>query len=64
MKAASDKSHLLFSCSEPSTAFIDGSSTESNTKGILLDDHVSNFCKNACQKLNALACLAPFMNVD
>ena len=36
MKANSDKSHILLSCSEPSTALIDGSSIESNTKDILL----------------------------
>ena len=28
MKANSDKSHILLSCSEPSTALIDGSSTK------------------------------------
>ena len=32
MKANGDKSHILLSCSEPSTALIDGSSIESNTK--------------------------------
>ena len=74
MKANSDKSHILLSCSEPSTALIDGSSTESNTKEILLgitidrdlkfDEHVNKLCKKACQKLNALVRLAPFMNVD
>ena len=61
-------------CSEPSTILIDGSSTESNTKEILLaitidrdlefDEDVNNLCKKACQKLNALVSLAPFMNVD
>ena len=74
MKANSDKSHILLSCSEPSAALIDGSSFESNTKEILLgitidrglkfDEHVNNLCKKACQKLNALVRLAPFMNVD
>ena len=58
MKANSDKSHILLSCSEPSTALIDGSSTESNTKEILLgitidrdlkfDEHINNFCKKTC----------------
>ena len=62
------------SCREPSTTLIDGSSTESNTKGILLritivgdwklNEHVNNLCKKACQKLNALARLAPFVNLD
>ena len=32
MKGNSDKSHILLSCGEPSTALIDGSSTESNAK--------------------------------
>ena len=55
---------VTFFCSEPSTALIDGSSIESNTKEILLgitidrdskfDEHVNSLCKKACQKLNAL----------
>ena len=74
MKTNSDKSHILLNCSEPSIALIDGSSIESNTKEILpgitidrdlkFDKHVNNLCENACQKLNALVRLAPFMNVD
>ena len=73
MKANNDKSQILLSCSEPATALIDGSSTESNMKVILLgiridrdlkfDEKVNNFCKNACQKLNALG-LVPFISVD
>ena len=74
MKANSGTIHILLSCSELSTALIDGSSIESNTKEILLgitidrdlkfDEHVNNLCRKACQKLNALVLLAPFMNVD
>ena len=74
MKGNSDKSHILLNCSEPFTALIDDSSIESNTKGILLrmtfdrdlkfDENVNNLCKKACQNLNALVRLAPFMNVD
>ena len=74
MKANFDKSHLLLSCSEPSTALIDGSSIESNTQEILLgmiidrdlkfDGHINNICTKECQKLNALARLAPFINSD
>ena len=55
MKANSDKSHILLSCSEPSTALTDDSSIESNMKEILLgittdgdlkfDEHVNNLCK-------------------
>ena len=36
MKVKSDKNHILLSCSEPSTAPIDGSFIESNTKEIFL----------------------------
>ena len=32
--------------------------------GMKFDDHVNNLCKKAHQKLDALACLALFMNVD
>ena len=74
VKASSEKSQLLLSCSEPSTALIDGSSIESNTKEIFLritvdidlkfDDYINNLCKEACQKVNALVRFAPFMNVD
>ena len=74
MKDNSDKSHLLLSYNEPSKLVIDGSSIETNTKEVLLgiaidkdlkfDDHVNNLCKKACQKLNALAGLAPYMNVE
>ena len=73
MKANSDKSHLL-SCSGISTPLIDGFSTDSSIKEVLLgitidkelefDDHVNNLCKKACQKLNALARIAPFMNIE
>ena len=73
VKAVSDKSHTLLSCSEPSTALIDGSSTESNTKETFLgitidrdlkfDEHVNNLCKKACQKLNALVRLATFIKL-
>ena len=74
MKVNSDKTHIFLSCSEPSTALIDGYFIESNTKEILLGitidrdlkfvEHVNNLCKKACQKLNALVRLAPFVNVD
>ena len=74
IKANSDKSHLLLSCSEPSAALIDGFSIGLNTKAILLgitidkdlkcNDHVNDFCKKVCQKLNALDCLQPLINVD
>ena len=59
------RSVFFFSCSEPSTALIDGSSIESYTKEILVgitidrdlkfDCHVNNLYKKSCWKLNALA---------
>ena len=62
------------SCNEPSTLVIDGSSIGTNTKEVLLgitidkdltfNDHVNSLCKKACQKLNALARPAPYMNVE
>ena len=74
MKANSDKSHLLMSCSGVSNPLIDGFSIDSSIKEVLLgitidkelkfDDHVNNLCKKACQKLNALARIAPFMNIE
>ena len=74
MKANSDKSDLLLSCYEPSTLVIDGSPIETNTKEVLFgitidkdlkfDDHANSLSKTACQKLNALARLAAYMNVE
>ena len=74
MKATGDKSHLLMSCSGISTPLIDGFSIDSGIKEVLLgitidkelnfDDHVNNICKKACQKLNALAPIAPLMNIE
>ena len=74
MKANNDKSYLLLSCNKPSTLVIDGSSNETNVKKVFLgiaidkdlkvDDNVKRPCKNACQKLNALARLAPYMNFE
>ena len=74
MKANSDKSHLLMSCSGISTPLIDGFSIDSSVKEVLLgttinkelkfDDHVNNLCKKACQKLNAVVRIAPFMNIE
>ena len=62
------------SCNEPSTLVIDGFYIETNTKEVLLgitidkdlkfDDHVNSLCKKAWQKLNVLARLAPYMNVE
>ena len=72
MKANSDKSHLLMSCVETTTAMIDGLPIDSSKTEVLLgitidhelkfDIHVNNLCKEASLKLNALARIAAFMN--
>ena len=64
MKSNSDKCHILLSCSEPSTALIDGSSTESSTQNILLgitidrdlkfDEHVNISVKKHVKNLMLL----------
>ena len=74
MKASSIKSHLIMSCAEATTAMIDGlpidSSKTEALPGITIDhelkfdDHVNHLCKKASLKLNALARIAPFMNVS
>ena len=72
MKANSDKSHLIMSCAEATTAVIDGLPIVSSKTEVLLgitidhelkfDNHVNNLCKKASLKLNALAHITPFMN--
>ena len=74
MKASSDKSHLIMSCAEATTAMIDGLPFNSSKTKVLLgitvdhepkfDDHVNRLCKKASLKLNALARIASFMNVS
>ena len=74
MKANSDKSHLIMSCAEATTAIIDVLLTDSSKTevlvGITIDhelkfyDHVNHLCKKANLKLNALALTTPFMNVS
>ena len=64
MKANNNKSHLLMSCKEPSSAIIEGSCIKSSQKELLLgvtidnelkfDDYINYLCKKAGQKLNAL----------
>ena len=72
MKANSDKSHLIMSCTEVTTAMIDGLPIDSGKTEVLLgitidhelkfDAHVNYLCKKASLKLNAR--IAPFMNVS
>ena len=33
-------------------------------RNLKFDDQVNNLCKKACQKLNALSRIAPFINVN
>ena len=72
MKANSDKSHLIMSCAEATTAVIDGLPIDSSKTevlpGIIIDhelkfhDHVNRLCKNRLPK-TLCTCIAPFMNV-
>ena len=74
MKANSDKSHLIMSCTEATAAMIDGLPIDSRKTEVLLgitidhelkfDDHVNYLCKKARLKLNALARIPSFMNVS
>ena len=74
MKANSDKTHLIMSCTEETTSIIDGlpidSSKTEDLLGITIDhelkfdDHVNHLRKKASLKLNALDRIAPFMNVS
>lgn len=45
MKANSDKSHLIMSCNEPTTAMIDGLYNESNKTEVLLDIQIDQELK-------------------
>ena len=74
MKANNDKRHLIMSCTEATTAIIDGLPVDSSKTEVLLgitinhelkfDDHVNYLSKNASLKLNVLARIASFMNVS
>ena len=74
MKANIDKTHLIMSCAEATTAMIDGLPIDSSKTEVLLgiaidhelkfDDHVNRLCKKVSLKLNALARIALFMNVS
>ena len=65
MKVNSDKSHLIISCTEATSAMIDGLPIDSSKIEVLLgikidqelkiDDHVNYLCKKASLKLNTLA---------
>ena len=62
------------SCTEANTAVIDGLPIDSSKTEVLLgttidhklkfDESVNYLCEKASLKLNALACIAPFMNIS
>ena len=68
------KNHLLVSGNVRSKAKIDNNYTEAEKEQVLLgitidsnltfENHINNICKKASQKLNALARVAPYMNMQ
>ena len=74
MKVKPGNSHLLLSGNSRSTATIDNSYIESEDEQVLLgitidsnltfENHINNISKKASQKLNALARIAPYMNIQ
>ena len=74
MKVNTGKSHLLLSGNSRATATTDNSYIESEDEQVLLgitidsnltfENHIRNICKKASQKLNALARMAPYMNIQ
>ena len=74
MKANSDKSDLLLSTSTSSTANINGdiitNSESEKLLGVTIDyklnfeEHLSKVCDKASQKLNALARISSYMNIN
>ena len=74
MKVNTGKSHLQVSINVRATAKIDSNYTESQKEQVLLgitidsnltfENHISNICKRASQKLNALARVATYMNMQ
>ena len=74
MKVNTSKSHLLLSGNSRATATIGNSYIEWEDEQVLLgitidsnltfENHISSICKKASQKLNALARIAPYMNIQ
>ena len=74
MKVNTGKSHLLVSGNVRSKAKIGNNYIESEKEQVLLgitidsnltfENHINNICKKASQKLNALARVAPYMNMQ
>ena len=74
MKVNTGNSYLLLSGNSRATATIDNSYIESEDEQVLLgitidsnltfENHIRNICKKASQKINALARIAPYMNIQ
>ena len=74
MKVNTGKSHLLLSGNSRATDTIDNSYIELEDEQVLLglkidsnltfENHINSLCKKASQKLNALARIAPYMNIQ
>ena len=74
MKVNTGKSHLLLSGNSRATTTIDNIYIESEDEQVLLgitidsnltfENHINSICKKASQKLNALARIAPYMNIQ
>ena len=74
MKVNTGKSHLLVSRNVGATANIDKNYTKSEKEQVLLsitidsnltfENHINNICKRTSQKLNALARVGPYMNMQ
>ena len=74
VKLNTGKSHLVVSGNVRATAKIDNNYIESEKEQVLLgitidsnltfENHINNTCKTASQKLNTLARIAPYMNMQ
>ena len=73
-KVNTGKNHLLLSGNSRTTTTIDNSYVESEDEQVLLgittdsnltfENHINSICKKASQKLNALARIAPYINIQ
>ena len=74
MEVNTEKTNLLVSGNVSATAKIDNNYTESEKEQVLLgitidsnvtfENHINNICRRASQELNALARVAPYMNMQ
>ena len=74
MKVRADKSHLLVSANVRATAKIDNNYIESEKEQVLLgikidsnltfESHINNISKRISQKLNVLARVLPYRNIE